>query len=215
MGTNDVRESGANDRARDHVIREKSDSRGTQFTFFAVDVKSRFIINTFTGERTSQAAEKFFLGVKERVPCRFQLNTDSWSAYRGVSTNSIRRAFGKEIDHATEEKTFKKLGQFISRTLANTKRIARIGNPDLLKASTSRVERTNLTLRQFSKRFNRCTLGFSKKLINHRLAVDLFVWYQNFARRHASLKTTPAVDIGIAVAIMTIVDLWNIGISNN
>jgi hypothetical protein len=83
------------------------------------------------------------------------------------------------------------------------------------KASTSVVERTNLNLRHFARRFTRCTLSFSKKLINHRMAVDLFVWYSNFARKHLTTKTTPALAIGLNVAIMTTVDLWNIGVSNN
>jgi hypothetical protein len=149
--------------------------------------------------------------MKERVTGRFQLNTDGYIGYRG-KCGAINRIFRNQVDHATEEKTFYKLGQFISRTLAKTTRKARLGNPDLDLASTSRVERTNLTLRTFQRRFTRCTAGFSKKLINHRLAVDLFVWYQNFARKHMTLKTTPAIDIGISVAIMTTLELWNKGI---
>lgn len=120
---------------REHLIKVKSEEIGTQFTFFAVDHKSRFIVNTFTGQRTSENAEKFFKQMKGRVTGRIQLNTDSWSAYRGLGS-SIRRVFGNEIDHATEEKTFYKLGQFVSRTLANTKRTRRVGNPNLDLAST-------------------------------------------------------------------------------
>jgi hypothetical protein len=115
----------------------------------------------------------------------------------------------------TEEKTFYKLGQYTTRTLAKTVRKRRVGNPDLDKASTSVVERTNLNLRHFIRRFTRCTLSFSKKLINHRLAVDLFVWYSNFARKHMTIKTSPALAIGLNVTIMTTVELWNIGVSNN
>ena len=197
---------------RENHLKNKVPHLGAQFTFFSVDVKSRFIINTFTGERDCTNAATFLGKLKARVPARFQLNSDAWPGYRGVRGNCISRVFGTEIDHATEEKTFWKLGQFVSRRLAKITRRARIGNPDLAKASTSRVERTNLNLRTFSRRFTRCTLGFSKKLINHRLAVNLFVWHQNFARKHGSLKSTPAIDIGIAVAIMTIVELWDIGV---
>lgn len=126
----------------------------------------------------------------------------------------MKSVFGAEIDHVTEEKTFYKLGQFVTRRLAKTVRKRRIGFPDLDRASTSVVERTNLNLRHFTRRFTRSTLGFSKKLINHRLAVDLFVWYTNFARKHLSLKTTPALALGLNVGKMQTGDLWNMGIYN-
>lgn len=193
--------------AREFNIKEKSADIGAQFTFLGVDQKSRFIISSVTGERSMENAEKFFSKMKQRVAGRFQLNTDSWRSYYGKQS-SIRRVFGDEIDHVTEEKTFWKQGQFVSRSLAHVKRTQRIGDPDMSNASTSRVERTNLNLRTFSRRFTRCTLGHSKKLVNHRLAVDLFVWYQNFGRKNGRLKTTPAVSIGIAASLMSVADLW-------
>jgi IS1 family transposase len=203
--------------ARDYAVKDKGYGRGTQFTFFAVDQKSKFIINTKTGDRSAYTAESFLQTLKNRITSRFQLNTDAWTGYSGKvgQTNTIKRVFGNEIDHVTEEKTFCKLGQFVSRKLAKTTRKCRVGNPDVSKASTSVVERTNLNLRHFVRRFTRCTLSFSKKLINHRLAVDLFIWYSNFARKHGTLKTSPAIAIGLNVAIMQAVDLWNIGVGNN
>ena len=202
---------------RDMAVRGDARGKGTHFTFFAVDQKSKFIIGTATDGRTAEAAESFLRTVKSRVSGRFQLNTDAWRGYCGFGgkTNAVKRVFGGEVDHVTEEKTFYKLGQFTTRTLAKTVRKRRVGNPDLDRASTSVVERTNLNLRHFTRRFTRCTLSFSKKLINHRLAVDLFVWHSNFARKHATIKTAPAVALGLSVAIMHTVDLWNTGISNN
>jgi hypothetical protein len=107
---------------RDYVLKEKAYGKGTQFTFFAVDQKSKFIINTVTDDRTAIAAESFFKTLKERIAGRFQLNTDAWRGYCGFggSTNAVKRVFGREIDHVTEEKTFYKLGQFTSRRLAKT-----------------------------------------------------------------------------------------------
>jgi IS1 family transposase len=203
--------------ARDYAVKDRGYGRGTQFTFFAVDQKSKFIINTKTGDRSAYTAESFLTTLKNRIVGRFQLNTDAWNGYRGYGSKRgiMQQVFGNEIDHVTEEKTFYKLGQYTTRTLAKTVRKRRVGNPDLDKASTSVVERTNLNLRHFIRRFTRCTLSFSKKLINHRLAVDLFVWYSNFARKHMTIKTSPALAIGLNVTIMTTVELWNIGVSNN
>jgi IS1 family transposase len=193
---------------KDWGIKEKRSDWGSQYTFLSVDVESRLIINSNTGLRDTENAVGFFKTLKQRVPNRFQLNTDAWTGYAGRVKNSIKTVFGKEIDHATEEKEYYKLNQFVTRTLARTRRKSRSGNPDLELGSTSRVERTNLNLRLFNRRFTRCTLGYSKKLLNLRHSMALFCWYQNFARKHTTLRTTPAIAIGISTVIMKACDLW-------
>ena len=45
---------------------------------------------------------------------------------------------------------------------------------------TSHVERNNLTIRTFMKRFNRLTIGFSKKLENLAAATALHMANYNF-----------------------------------
>lgn len=181
---------------------------GAQFTFLGVDAKSRMIINSFTGKRTRDNAVTFLTKLRQRVAGRFQMNTDCWNGYAGHQ-NIIKKVFGKEIDHATEQKHFWKLGEFTTRRLARIERKARIGQPDLTKGSTSYVERTNLTVRHFNRRFTRCTTSYSKKLINLRYSMNLFCWHFNFARKHTTLKAVPAVFAGISSAIMTISDMWN------
>lgn len=57
------------------------------------------------------------------------------------------------------------------------------------------------------KRFARLTNGFSKKLTNHEAAVSLYVAHYNLCRVHESLKTTPAVAIGVADRVWTLGDL--------
>lgn len=76
-----------------------------------------------------------------------------------------------------------------------------------VKISTSYVERQNLTLRMTQKRFARLTHGFSKKLTNHAAAVSLYVAHYNLCRVHESLRTTPAVAIGVTDRVWTIGDL--------
>jgi hypothetical protein len=56
-----------------------------------------------------------------------------------------------------------------------------------------------------SRRFTRLTNGFSKKLENHVAAVALYVAHYNFCRVHETLRTTPAIAIGIADHV------WSIG----
>lgn len=195
---------------KDWGVKDKRSDVGSQYTFLAVDVKSRLIINAHTGQRGAETGVQFLADLKSKVSGRFQLNTDAWTGYAGSTgnRNCIKTVFGKEIDHLTEEKEFYKINQFVTRKLSKTKRKVRVGNPDVFKGSTSRVERTNLNLRLFNRRFTRSTLGFSKKLLNLKHSISLFCWYQNFARKHTFLRTTPAIAMGISTVIMKISDLW-------
>ena len=63
--------------------------------------------------------------------------------------------------------------------------------------STSYAERSNLSIRTSCRRFTRLTNGFSKRLTNHLAAIDLYVAHYNLCRVHESLKTTPAMTLGI------------------
>jgi hypothetical protein len=62
---------------------------------------------------------------------------------------------------------------------------------------TSHVERKNLTVRTFMRRFTRLALGFSKKLENLEAAVDLHMAYYNFCWRPGKMRITPAMAAGV------------------
>ncbi len=69
--------------------------------------------------------------------------------------------------------------------------------PDMHNATTCHCERTNLSVRLFTRRFTRCTLGYSKKAENLKHAVALFVAHFNFCRVHSAHGITPAQSAGI------------------
>ena len=71
------------------------------------------------------------------------------------------------------------------------------GVDDPASICTSHVERNNLTIRTFMRRFTRLSLGFSKKVENLRAAVALHVFHYNFCRIHSRLKRTPAMAAGV------------------
>jgi hypothetical protein len=73
---------------------------------------------------------------------------------------------------------------------------------------TSYVERNNLTIRTFLKRFARLSLGFSRKLDNLRAAVALHVFHYNSCRIHGSLRSTPAMRSGVADRLWDLSDLF-------
>ncbi len=57
------------------------------------------------------------------------------------------------------------------------------------------------------RRFTRLTNGFSKKLEQHAMAVSLYVAHYNLCRVHESIRTTPAVALGVADRAWTVGDL--------
>jgi hypothetical protein len=69
------------------------------------------------------------------------------------------------------------------------------------------VERQNLSMRVSMRRFTRLTNAFSKKLENHAAAVALYFMWYNFGRVRQTLKTTPAVKVGIADHVWTVEEI--------
>jgi hypothetical protein len=72
---------------------------------------------------------------------------------------------------------------------------------------TSHVERNNLNIRTFMRRFTRLALGFSKKVENLAAAVALHVAHYNYCRFHRTIRSTPAMAAGIAGHVWTLAEL--------
>lgn len=72
---------------------------------------------------------------------------------------------------------------------------------------TSHVERHNLTVRTFIRRFTRLSLGFSKKLENLEAAIALFLCYYNFCWRPGKMRITPAMAAGVTDKLWSFADL--------
>jgi hypothetical protein len=83
-----------------------------------------------------------------------------------------------------------------------------VGIDNLKTICTSHIERFNLSLRTFVKRFSRLSLGFSKKLTNLRAAVALHVFRYNFCRIHSSIRCTPAMRANLTDRIWKLDDLF-------
>jgi hypothetical protein len=81
------------------------------------------------------------------------------------------------------------------------------GIRDLMKICTSHVERNNLSIRTFMRRFTRLSLGFSKKRANLWSAISLHIAYYNFVRIHGTLKRTPAMAAGVTDRLWSLEEL--------
>jgi hypothetical protein len=138
---------------------------------------------------------------------RFQLTTDDFNGYCRTKTSGVRAVFGDTIDYATEIEVYghEKIAPFrYVPKVIEIRRKARIGNPDMTLATTCHCERMNLSVRQFTRRFSRATLGYSKTLANLRHAVALFITHFNYCRVHSAHGKTPAQAANLTKDIWTV-----------
>jgi IS1 family transposase len=184
--------------------------RGDQYTYLTFDRDTKLIVNQFIGKRTGANCEIVMRDLKARINGRFQLSTD---AFRGYASRkgAVYQVFGNNID-------FGMLSKFYGKDLQDQRRYSppvclyvnktvQIGQPDRNMICTSHVERQNLNVRLFNRRFTRLTLGFSKKLENLKHSVALLVAYHNFCRVHSAHKQTPAQAAGLTNHAWTIKEL--------
>jgi hypothetical protein len=125
-----------------------------------------------------------------------QLSTGGWRAYPEAIDNAFvgRCQYGILIkDYRNAEMP----GRYGPPEMIGTQRHVVNGNISKEEICTSHVERHNLSMRTFLKRFTRLALGFSKKLENLAAAVAVYVAHYNSCRRHATLRMTPAIKVKI------------------
>ncbi|WP_051596369.1 transposase [Hyphomonas adhaerens] len=171
---------------------------GDVWTWTAIEADTKLIISYLAGTRTMISAEAFLTDLASRLADRVQIDTDGHAAY----VPTIRKVFEGKIDHAVITKVYanvKAEGQkrYAPLECVGVKKKAECGTPDMRKASTSYVERQNLSMRMGMRRFTRLTNGHSKKYEQHLYALALYFMHYNFCRKHQSLGMTPAMAAGL------------------
>ena len=179
--------------------------RGDFWLWACIDADTKLVFSHKIGKRDWITGNLFVGDVRNRVRGAVQIATDNLPAY----PFHIRQHFGYEgYSYGTETKIFgepklpdgtlARLGRNEGvRKMQTAERKAVVGSPDLESLTTSHVERAFLSVRQELKRFQRKGLGYSKELEMHKWGVALYLGVYNFARRHETLKTTPAVAAGV------------------
>ena len=170
---------------------------GDVWTWIAECADTKLIVAWRVGNRTGRVARALMADLQPRLRYRVQITTDGHSPY----VDAVERAFGASADYAQLIKCYSERNKDEAaqptETDFITKRVLE-GSPDEKHISTSFVERQNLTMRTFTRRFTRRTNGFSKKYKNHKHAVALYVLHYNFCWIHGSLGVSPAMEAGVS-----------------
>lgn len=184
------------------------DEIGDQYTFLAVSAREKFIVSYHTGKRNAGNTDTFIADVAERIVGRVQITTDSFRPYQQI----VRKHLLGRLDFATMQKLYavpvdakgEATRRYSPAQCTGVRVRIQAGVPRQDRINTSYVERSNLTVRHFNKRFARLGLGYSRKLCNHRYAIALFAATYNFCKVHSTLGCTPAVGLKLTSETWTI-----------
>jgi IS1 family transposase len=182
---------------------------GDQYVFVALDAVGKAIISYRVGKRDGDAALDFVADLRQRVLGSPIVSSDSFPGY----ADAFRTAFGHSAHYGQVIKRFeaqppeeRERGE-PRETIVWQRKEAVIGNPPAFLTSTSLVERSNLTMRMHCRRFTRRTNAFSKCFLNHCAAVSLQIAFYNFVRTHETIRTAPAVHLGLTDRPWSIAEL--------
>jgi IS1 family transposase len=189
---------------------------GDVWTWTAICADTKLVPSWLVGERTTEDGTTFMQDLASRLDNRIQITTDGLAIY----PLAVESAFFGQLDYATLHKIYNQPTgkdnerRYSPAVCTGIDITVKAGDPDLSQASTSYVERQNLTMRMGMRRFTRLTNGFSKKVENLAHAVSLHYMHYNFARPHKTLTkanngypTTPAMAAGVAGHVWTLTEI--------
>lgn len=210
------------------TVEEKAERHdiGDVFLFTALDQQTRLIPCYRVGKRTGDNARRFMVDLASRLiqpkphdsdrhayqrggykPI-VQISCDGFSGY----PESVDLAFGPLAKMGVIVKDFRNAAlPYHPSEIIGTQRRAVFGmrEDETSTICTSHVERNNLTIRTFMKRFTRLALGFSKKLANLEDAIALHMAYYNFCWRPGRMRITPAMAASVTHTLWSFNDLMN------
>ena len=188
---------------------------GDQYLFTALDTETKLLVTFAVGKRTAATTEAFIEDLSKRLyrgpeaigDDRPQLSTDGFTPYGPA----IRNHFHGTVKHGILIKNYVNpdVGRYAPPSLIGAERYNVNGISDLATICTRHVERNNLTIRTFMKRFTRLALGFSKKLENLAAATAIHVAVYNFCRIHSTIRCTPAMAAGVIDRLWGMGDLFD------
>ena len=199
--------------------------QGDVYLWVPFDETTKLIPTFLLGKRTGDNARRLMVDLASRcnlpratdtgvrpgvIP---QISTHGFAAY----PEAVDLAFADNCQYGILVKNYRNSdmpGRYAPPEMIDTERRVVRGNIDAFSICTSHVERNNLTILSFMRRFTRLSLGFSKKLENLAAATALHVAYFNFCwemrNSHGPGKLpAPAVAAGVIREVWSIEDLFN------
>jgi transposase-like protein/IS1 family transposase len=181
---------------------------GDAWCFIGMERNTKLILAWHLGHRNMDDTIAFTEKLAWATEGNFQISTDGFPAYKDAIVYSLGAQF---VDFAQVIKIHRSNAESETRyspsTCIGCEKVAAFGDPDLKRASTSHIERQNLTVRMSMRRMTRLTNASSKKWLNLQKAYALQFAYYNFCRIHSSLRVTPAMESGITNHVWTINEL--------
>jgi IS1 family transposase len=179
---------------------------GDKYCFVGFERFNKLALAWHLGSRDMDNGEEFMIKLSRACGSKeFQITTDGWQPYKRLVP-----AYMSSADFAQLLKIYSKgeeTGRYSPGQIIEIKRKPIMGQPEEERMCTSHVERNNLNIRMFMRRFTRLTMGFSRKLLNHEAALGLHFAAYNFVVRHGTIRTTPAVAAGVADSKWTVEEL--------
>lgn len=178
----------------------KTGQIGDCYTWTAMDKTSKLLVCWHFGNRDRDNAFAFCRKLYNSTTGKFMLSTDGFFAYE----EAVSYHLWDRVDYGQIQKMYSGMDSVDVRAnsmgrIISVKKRRVMNNPDMENVSTSLCERLNGSIRNYTKRMQRCTYAFSKKYENHRAAMALFFAAYNYCRSHKTLKgKTPAMAHGIA-----------------
>jgi len=218
-----------------HVEEKGNPELGDQYLWYALDNDTKLVPSFLVGKRSADNARRLMMDLASRLvmpnpfdsdPHAFagggytpatQISTDGFAAY----PEAVDLAFGPYVRYGQLIKDYRNAdqpGRYAPPEMIHAERRNIRGIEQLWSICTSHVERANLTVRTFVKRFTRLTVAFSKKLANLQAAVGMYFAYYNFCwrPRHTDrsgqagrLRPTPAMMAGVVDNLWTVERLYD------
>ncbi|MRG91662.1 IS1 family transposase [Polyangium spumosum] len=188
---------------------------GDAYAFLAMARTQKLLIAYRVGKRDEQNTRAFVADLRSRLAVVPAITSDGFTAYPTAVGESfaIDGQAGAAVDYVVLLKEFNgrrfkddSVRYEPPRDPVMHKRGV-FGAPDIDRASTSHIERANLTVRMHIRRFTRLCNGYSKSLPHHKAAVSLHVAFYNFCRVHETLRVTPAMEAGLTDHVWTVDEL--------
>lgn len=195
---------------------------GEQYLWYGIDQDTKLVPTFLVGKRSADNARRLMVDLRSRLAIPTPGEADRRGGYKPIikiSTDGLAAypeavdlAFGPYAEYGQLIKNYGNAnmpGKYSPGELTGADRRPVFGNMNPWTICTSHIERANLTVRTFVRRFTRLSLGFSKKLENLKAACAVNFAFYNFCWRPRTTRITPAMAAGVVNTLWNMDNLYD------